>query len=104
MSEEFPHVRHGLALSSVLAVPAMSVEEYEVGISGFPVLFFDSEDTLHGGVFSAHRAGILLRDPYPPLSLLLRPADGLLRPPFYRQRNSFVAHNLEAGNSASVRV
>lgn len=103
MSEEFPHVGHGLALSPMLAVPSVPVEEDEVRIFRFPAFLFDPEDTLYRGVFSAHRAGILFRDPHPPLNLSCFPADGLLRPPFYRQRNSFPVQHLETFDSVSIR-
>ena len=104
MSDELPHVRHSLALSTVLAVPAVPVEENEVYVSGLLEFLFDPEDTLNRGALSAHQGGILFGDPYPSFSLGFALADPLFDPPFYRQRNSFVVQHLQTRDSESLRV
>ena len=104
MSDELLHVRHSLALSTVLAVPAVPVEENEVQVSRLLELFFDAENTLDRGALSAHQGGILFADPDPSFSLRFPFADLLLDPPFYRQRNSFVIQHLRTRDSESLRV
>src|SRR5512138_2860858 len=104
MSKVLFHIRHGRALSPVLAVPAVPIEENEVRIPDLSDRFFDAEDTLHGGAFAAHLAGILFGYPYPPLDLRFHLASGLFRPPFYRQRNSFVIQHLDNPASEYLRV
>jgi len=95
MSDELLHICHGRALSAVLAVPTVSfVEENQVCVFRFPDGFFNAENTLDRGAFSAHRAGIFFRDPYPSHSILLPVASGFLCPPLYCQRNSLSCNNL----------
>jgi len=104
MSDELFHVRHSLALSSVLAVPAVPVEENEVHESRPLIFFFDAEDTLHRGAFSADQGRILFCNPHPSFSLRLPFADLLLGPPFYRQRNSLAIQHLLTRYSESLRA
>ncbi|HEX6573980.1 MAG TPA: hypothetical protein VF042_03335 [Gemmatimonadaceae bacterium] len=47
MSDELSHIGHGGALSTMLAVPAMPVEENEVHVFALLVLLFDAENALH---------------------------------------------------------
>jgi hypothetical protein len=55
MSDELLHISHGRALSTVLAVPAVSfVEENEVSVFRFSDGLSDSKDTLDRGAFPAH--------------------------------------------------
>ena len=90
MSDELLHISHGRALSTVLAVPAVSfIEENEVSVFRFSDCFSDSKDTLHRGAFPAHGVGIFFVDPYPSLSHLLSLAGALLSPHFDRHCNSF---------------
>ena len=104
MSDELSHIRHGGALSTVLAVPAMPVEENEMGDFALLRFFFDAEDPLDRGAFSAHQGGVLFGDPYPSISLLIWLAD-LFCPPFFdRQPNSLLIQHLRAPTSESVRV
>ena len=105
MSQVLFHIRHRRALSTVLAVPAVSlVEENEMRRLEFSHCFFDAEYTLDRGVFSAHQAGIFFSYPYPPRSLRFPFAGGLPVPPLCRQRNSFVIQHLKDSDSESLRV
>jgi hypothetical protein len=47
MSDELSHIRHGGALSTMLAVPAMPVEENEMRDSAFLSFLLDPEDALN---------------------------------------------------------
>ena len=47
MSDELSHIRHGGALSTVLAIPAMPVEENKVCDFAFPGFLLYPEDALH---------------------------------------------------------
>jgi hypothetical protein len=104
MSDELLNVGHGVALSTMLAVPTVSVEENEVHVPGLFQLFFDAEDTLDRGAFSAHQGGILLGDPYPSFSLWFPFADLPLAPLFNRQRNSLAIQHLQTRFSESLRA
>ena len=104
MSDELSHIRHGGALSTMLAVPAMPVEENEMGDFAFLKFLFDPEDALDRGASSTHQSGVLFGNPHPSISLLFCLADLLRSPLFDRQRNSLRIHHLQTISSESVRV
>lgn len=104
MSQMLLHVGDCGALSPVLAVPSVSVEEDEVNDFRLLVFLLHAEYSLNRGAFSAHLAGIFLGDPDRSDRLGGDLPARLLCPPFDRQRNSLTIQHLENRGSDSLRV
>jgi hypothetical protein len=98
------YIRDSGAPGTVLAIPAMSVEENEVKELDLRILFFNAENTLDRGAFSAHPGRIFFADPHLPDRGCLHSPSGCPDPPLCRHRNSLPSRNLRQVSSAFVRI
>src|SRR5688500_11016522 len=104
VSDVLLHVRHSSALSTVLAVPAMPVEENQVEQLYLRALLFNAENALDRGALSAHPGRIFFADPHLPDRCCRYSPSGSPDPPLCCQRNSLLTRDLRQGSSAFVRI